>query len=54
MITTMAVLVIIVPFLYLFFVRRSPHSFLVQNFIWIVLLVLLGVLLSGLFQKRDR
>jgi len=52
--TTMALLVIIAPFLYLALLQRNPHSFWVKNFIWIVVILLLGVLLSGLLLKKGR
>ncbi|NSW75698.1 MAG: hypothetical protein HPY68_02775 [Candidatus Atribacteria bacterium] len=54
MITTMAVLVVLAPFVYLFLLRSNPQSFWVRNFIWIVIVAMLGVLFSGLSQQRRR
>ena len=54
LITTMAILVVITPFLYLALLKRNPHSFWTRNFIWIIVVLLLSVLLSGLLQKKSR
>jgi hypothetical protein len=52
MIVAMAALVLLAPLVYLLFVARSPSSFLARYFIWIYLLLLLGVFLFHLGQRR--
>lgn len=52
MITTMAILAVAIPFVYIFSVTRFPDSFFTRNFIWVYLLILLGVFLAHLGQKR--
>ncbi|MBC7217244.1 MAG: hypothetical protein H5U36_03550 [Candidatus Caldatribacterium sp.] len=52
MIVAMALLVIAVPFVYLFVVTRFPESLFARGFIWIYLLVVLGVFLVHLVEKR--
>ncbi|MCX7668058.1 MAG: hypothetical protein N2Z84_03905 [Atribacterota bacterium] len=54
MITTMAVLVIFAPFIYLFLLKNNPHSFWVRNFIWIFIIVIISVFLGSLSQKKGR
>lgn len=45
MVTTMAFLVIVAPFVYLALLKSDPYSFWVKNFIWIMVALLLGVFL---------
>ncbi len=52
MIMAMVALVLLVPLIYLLFVVRSPSSFFARHFIWIYLLLLLGVFLFHLGQRR--
>ncbi len=52
MIVTMALLVIAAPFVYVFVMTHFPDAFLVRNFIWVYLLVILGVFLMYLVEKR--
>lgn len=52
MIIAMALLSIALPFVYIFAATRFPESFLVRNFIWLYLCVVLGVFLVHLVEKR--
>ncbi|MGQ9473950.1 MAG: hypothetical protein ACUVQZ_07830 [Candidatus Caldatribacteriaceae bacterium] len=50
MITTMAFLVIAAPFVYLVLFQSDPYSFWVKNFVWIMMVLLLGVFLLVVFR----
>lgn len=52
MIVTMALLVVALPFVYVFVVTRFATSFLARNFIWLYLCGILGVFLMYLVERR--
>ncbi|MEN3183864.1 MAG: hypothetical protein ABDK93_02590 [Atribacterota bacterium] len=52
MIVTMALLVVALPFVYIFVVTRFTTSFFARNFVWFYLCILLGVFLAHLAEKR--